>query len=150
MPPNSDKPSAGLREEVAQRADHRCEYCLCPDNFSPDSFTVDHIYPRALGGRTVPDNLGWACFGCNGRKHVKTNVKDPATQFSVELFNPRQQNWSEHFMWNADNETQLVGITPCGRATVIALDLNRSGVMNLRKLLMLVGLHPPFVVSKPL
>ncbi len=58
------------------------------------------------------------------------------------LYNPRQQVWSEHFRWS-DDFTQVIGITACGRATVEALRLNRFGVVNLRRLLRGVNLHPP-------
>jgi hypothetical protein len=37
----------------------------------------------------------------------------------------------------------VIGITACGRATVEALRLNRFGVVNLRRLLRGVNLHPP-------
>ncbi|MEH1865930.1 MAG: hypothetical protein V7K69_13125 [Nostoc sp.] len=60
----------------------------------------------------------------------------------MALFHPRQQLWLEHFSWN-DDSTQVIGKTPCGRATVSALQLNRVGVVNLRRLLTSAGLHPP-------
>jgi len=145
MPPDSDYLSAATREQVAQRANHRCEYCLCPDEFSPDSFTIDHIYPRALGGGNNIGNLAWACFGCNGRKHSKTSGEDPQTQNVVNLFNPRQQSWVENFRWLND-ELILMGKTSCARATIETLSLNRAGVVNLRSLLKLAGLHPPSII----
>jgi 5-methylcytosine-specific restriction endonuclease McrA len=141
MPPDSDRISPNLRREIAQRAQRRCEYCRCPEDFSTDSFTVDHITPRQLEGETVLENLAWACFGCNGRKYTKTTHPDPQTQTNTPLFNPRQQNWPEHFEWSQDT-TQMVGKTPCGRATIAALALNRSGVVNLRRLLCSAQLHP--------
>ncbi|MEL7355730.1 MAG: hypothetical protein AAFN40_04110 [Cyanobacteria bacterium J06560_6] len=60
----------------------------------------------------------------------------------VSFFHPRQQSWSDHFDWSTD-PTQVVGKTSCGRATVEALSLNRTGVINLRRLLIIAGLHPP-------
>jgi hypothetical protein len=95
-----------------------------------------------LGGATTLENLAWACFGCNGRKYTKVTAVDPLTQQEVSLFNPRQQNWDEHFFWSEDF-TQMVGQTTSGRATIAALGLNRPGVINLRRLLVSVGLHPP-------
>jgi hypothetical protein len=67
---------------------------------------------------------------------------DPVTQERVALFNPRSQEWREHFRWE-DDPTRVVGITACGRATVESLLLNRTGVVNLRSLLVLAGKHPP-------
>lgn len=145
MPPDSNYISVALRKEVALRAEHCCEYCACRDDFSPDSFTVDHIYPVSLGGRSVSDNLAWACFGCNGRKHTKTKGNDSETGEAIALFNPRQQAWAEHFYWSDDAIT-LVGKTACGRATIQELSLNRAGVINLRRLLASVGLHPPSMI----
>lgn len=142
MPPEPDRVPASLRREVAQRAQQLCEYCRCPEVFSPDSFTIDHIQPRQLGGATALENLAWACFGCNGRKFTKMAHADPLTGEITPLFNPRQQSWDEHFAWSEDS-TQLLGRTPCGRATVAALGLNRVGVINLRRLLASAGLHPP-------
>ncbi|MFM2303968.1 MAG: hypothetical protein RLZZ135_1378 [Cyanobacteriota bacterium] len=40
-----------------------------------------------------------------------------------------------------------VGITPTGRATIDALNLNRSGVKNIRRLLVMADLHPPNLQS---
>ncbi|MEM9152384.1 MAG: HNH endonuclease signature motif containing protein [Cyanobacteria bacterium P01_F01_bin.3] len=108
MPPESERVPQRLRREVAQRAQELCEYCRCPEAFSPNSFTVDHIRPRQLGGATTLENLAWACFGCNGRKYTKVTAVDPLTQQGVSLFNPRQQNWDEHFLWSEDF-TQMVG-----------------------------------------
>jgi len=142
MPPESERVPASLRQQVAQRAQQLCEYCRCPDAFSPDSFTIDHIQPRQLGGATTLENLAWACFGCNGRKFTRTKHTDPLTGETVPLFNPREQTWSEHFAWS-DDGIQLFGRTPCGRATIEALALNRTGVVNLRRLLASAGLHPP-------
>jgi hypothetical protein len=48
----------------------------------------------------------------------------------------------DHFCWN-DNHTQIIGLTPTGRATVEALKMNRPGLVNMRQVLYLVGKHPP-------
>jgi len=37
----------------------------------------------------------------------------------------------------------IIGLTPSGRATVEALDLNRSSLINLRRVLRASGEHPP-------
>ncbi|MEL6261469.1 MAG: HNH endonuclease signature motif containing protein [Cyanobacteria bacterium J06626_6] len=143
MPPNPERISAALRRDVAQRAKQRCEYCLCPDEFSPNSFTIDHIYLRVLGGETAFGNLAWACFGCNGRKHIKTEGSDLDTGVTTKLFHPRKQAWLAHFTWDEAENTFIVEKTACGRATTATLSLNRTGVVNLRKLLKSVGSHPP-------
>ncbi|MEC4806410.1 MAG: HNH endonuclease signature motif containing protein [Jaaginema sp. PMC 1079.18] len=142
MPSEFGRVPVTLRRTVASRANYFCEYCRCPEEFSPDSFTIEHIKPRQAGGETTAENLAWSCFGCNSRKHTKTSHYDSQTQQEVALFHPRQQLWSEHFSWN-DDFTEVIGQTSHGRATVDALKLNRVGVVNLRRLLTSAKLHPP-------
>ncbi len=36
----------------------------------------------------------------------------------------------------------MIGITPTGRATIESLQLNRPGVIHLRKILFAMGEHP--------
>ena len=140
--PESDRVGAKLRRSVRDRADNDCEYCRCPGDYSPDSFTVDHIQPTHAGGKSVSENLAWACFGCNSRKQGRTKALDPATGTETSLYNPRTQTWGEHFEWS-DDQVEMLGQSACGRATTSALDLNRAGVTNLRRLLKSQGLHPP-------
>ena len=139
---SSERVTSILKQAVSTRAKNYCEYCRSPERFATESFTVDHIKPRQAGGETTLDNLAWSCFGCNAHKHTKTDDIDPEVGEKVALFNPRQQVWTEHFAWS-DDLTEVIGKTPCGRATINALHLNRMGVVNLRRLLVMVGLHPP-------
>ena len=60
----------------------------------------------------------------------------------VPLFDPRRQTWSEHFEWS-NNATLIVGLTPSGRATVVALHLNRPSLVLARREWVAVGWHPP-------
>jgi hypothetical protein len=70
------------------------------------------------------------------------SARDPVTGKMARLFQPRKQRWEDHLAWNEDC-TMVLGLTPTGRATVRALQLNRKGVVNLRRLLFAVQLHPP-------
>lgn len=76
------------------------------------------------------------------QKKDKTEAPDPLTRQLAPLFNPRIDNWTEHFQWN-DDDLYIIGITPMGRATVNRLKVNRDGNVNLRRLLILADLHPP-------
>ena len=133
---------ADLRRSVEERAKKCCEYCRALADFSPQSFSVEHILPIHSGGETILENLALSCQGCNNHKAAKTTVIDPATGECVPLFHPRLQKWYEHFAWNTDY-TEIVGLTPIGRATVKELLLNRSGLVNLRRVLYSAGEHPP-------
>ena len=130
------------RRLILDRAKGRCEYCLSPVEYSSRSFDIDHIVPVSKDGETTTDNLAHACSGCNSHKFNRISALDPVDAKEVLLFHPRQQRWQEHFVWTEDF-TQVVGLTPTGRATVVALRLNRSGVVSLRRLLCQVGKHPP-------
>jgi hypothetical protein len=59
----------------------------------------------------------------------------------VDLFHPRTQRWQAHFTWDERFEL-IIGLTATGRATVEALQLNRSELVNLRRLLYATGEHP--------
>jgi len=91
---------------------------------------------------TVLENLALSCSGCNSHKYDKVVGHDPESQSLVPLYHPRKDRWSEHFVWDEDY-TRLIGLSPTGRATIIALHLNRVGVVNLRWALFMLGLHPP-------
>jgi len=67
---------------------------------------------------------------------------DLVTGETAALFNPRTQRSEEHFAWN-DDFTLMIGLTATGGATIAALQLNRPGLVNLRRLLMQAGQHPP-------
>ena len=46
-----------LRASIAERARHRCSYCQTAESVTGSLFTVDHVIPEALGGRTTAENL---------------------------------------------------------------------------------------------
>ncbi len=71
-----------------------------------------------------------------------TEAIDPLTGELVALFNPRQQNWKNHFQWNND-ASQVEGLTAIGRTTVIALWMNNAVIVATRKRWFAIGWHPP-------
>jgi len=103
---------------------------------------IDHIIPETLGGLTEASNLWLACTLCNKHKADRVSATDPITGATVRLFDPRRQVWQEHFAWVADG-TRIAGYTPVGRATAVALNLNRASLVNARRLWVAVGWHPP-------
>jgi hypothetical protein len=119
-----------------------CEYCKLHIDYSSSPFCLEHIYPRKESGTDDDLNLACSCLGCNGIKHTKTYAIDPETDLRVSLYNPRIDLWVEHFTWDA-SYLNIVGLTPIGRATVSSLKLNRKANINIRRVLMLCGDHPP-------
>ena len=134
------------RQLVIDRANGRCEYCQCWAAYAIQSFDVDHIVPVSRGGASTVDNLAYACSGCNRHKLNRVDAFDLVEQQTVALFHPRRDRWQEHFQWN-DDYTLMIGLTATGRVTVAALQLNRQGVVNLRRLLHMVGQHPPSLAT---
>ena len=136
-----------LYQQVRQRVQCRCEYCHYPELLSTASLSIDHLQPQSLGGTDSPDNLALACRRCNERRYNFTTGIDPDTGKETPLFNPRQQVWSEHFIWTSDGLC-IIGTTPTGRATCERLDLNdeRRGekfIQKSRQRWVESGLHPP-------
>lgn len=134
--------STKLRNPVRRRAKGYCEYCTCPEFCATQLHSTEHILPKSHGGPDEQSNLALACQGCNGAKFDKTHAIDPATGLSVPLFHPRLDDWHKHFAW-APDYLYLVGLTPTGRSTIRELGLNRTGVVKLRRLLLLNNEHPP-------
>ena len=131
-----------LKAKVRKRANQLCEYCHTNEIWQYVPFTVDHITPTSLGGKTELENLALACFHCNRRKSNVVKAIDPETNTEVELFHPRKDVWSEHFIWSKDR-LYIVASTAVGRATLIKLELNRERVIHIRAEDVLIGRHPP-------
>ncbi len=133
---------AALRRQVMQDVGHRCGYCLTDEALTGIPLTIEHLVPIAAGGTTTRDNLWLACYPCNEFNSSRTRAADPQTNEIVPLFNPRTQNWREHFTWSAD-QTQVIGLTPTGRATAAALQLNRPMLVKARRRWVLASWHLP-------
>jgi hypothetical protein len=129
-----------LRRLVIQRSDDRCEYCGISQIGQVATFHIDHVIPVVAGGETTPDNLALACVSCSLRKGARQEIEDLETGETVTIFNPREQSWSKHFHWEG---VKVVGLTPTGRATIKALDLNRVTMLAIRAEEELLGRHPP-------
>ncbi|RMG55417.1 MAG: HNH endonuclease [Bacteroidetes bacterium] len=131
-----------IRQKIIDRAVGCCEYCHSQARFATYTFSVEHIVPLSKGGTDTIDNLALACQGCNSHKYTKTEAIDPLSQLKVPLFHPRKDRWSTHFTWSTDF-SEVLGLTPTGRATCASLQLNRGPIKHLRKVLFAAGMHPP-------
>lgn len=130
------------RQLVRRRARFRCEYCQSAENFAPDHFDVDHIFPRSLGGTDDIHNLALSCSTCNGHKAARTSAIDPITREEIALFHPRRDSWNEHFEWSEDF-LLIVPRTIIGRALIFLLDMNRERLLNWRRAMIAINEHPP-------
>ncbi len=135
-----------VRRQVSEEANHRCEYCKTSSRLTGTPLVIEHILPRSLGGNDERRNLAASCYRCNEFKGTKTHASDPETGQLVPLFNPRNQSWADEFTWD-NGGTQIIGVTPIGRATVIALRLNNENVVEARAIWIEFGWHPPAAVE---
>jgi hypothetical protein len=135
---------------VRSQARHRCGYCQSPQHLVMARLEIEHILPLARGGSDDESNLWLACPICNSHKSDKAQAVDPETGTIVPLFNPRAQRWSEHFRW-AEDGLRIIGRTPIGRATVVALHLSDAvDALEVRSYWVLAGWHhPPSKASRP-
>jgi len=131
-----------LRLLMVERARNRCEYCQTQVEKTAMPMEVDHIIPLAMQGQTEESNLCLACTYCNDSKSDRTVGLDVISGKFVALYNPRSQKWKEHFSWSSNSEN-VIGLTPTGRATVFALNLNRPILIQSRRVWVTAGWHPP-------
>lgn len=110
-----------LRRLVEERANQRCEYCQLPAGVAFFPHEVDHVVAEKHGGITDADNLAFTCWRCNRYKGTDLGSFDPQTGAFSFLFNPRTQQWAEHFTFEG---TTIVGLTPEGSTTIKLLQIN--------------------------
>lgn len=131
--------SVALRRRIIERAGNRCEYCLLPASVAFFPHEVDHIVALKHGGSSDEANLAFTCWRCNRHKGSDLGSFDPLTAVFSFLFNPRMQNWNEHFNLQG---VELVGATSEGRTTVQLLQLNTPERIAERQRLVDLGQYP--------
>ena len=124
---------------VTSRAGRRCEYCHYPQRATNTLLEIEHLIPRSKGGETIPQNLALACRRCNNHKSNKTDGIDPLTGERVRLFNPRLDDWNNHFHLNL-RTGEIDGCTAIGRVTAQELSMNEPMAIANRLLLIESGL----------
>jgi hypothetical protein len=127
-----------LARQVRTRAHDCCEYCRLPQEYQEATFHIDHVNPVADGGLTSLENLALACVSCSLRKGSRTRALDSLTETVVEIFNPRKDRWDVHFRFS--DGVRIDGRTPKGRATIALLSLNRPALVQIRELLIDLGI----------
>ena len=90
------------------------------------------------GGKTSLENLALAYYRCNTHKGPNISGIDPITRKLVRLFDPRRDQWPQHFRWQG---LRLVGVTAIGRATIRVLCINRSDALLVRAALSEEGIR---------
>lgn len=97
---------------------------------------MEHIVAEKHGGMTEADNLALACPYCNRAKGTDIASLDPETDQLTSLFNPRTDEWRDHFWLDA---AKIIPITPVGRVTVALLQFNAPDRIRERERLIASG-----------
>jgi hypothetical protein len=124
---------AATRDFVRRRAENRCEYCHIPQAATPFvPFHIEHIVAKQHLDEMHddPSALAYACDRCNAFKGTNLSSIDPETGEKVDVFNPRSDEWLDHFTVSG---ALVVGRTKVGRATVRLLNMNDSRRVDLRR-----------------
>ena len=82
----------------------------------------------------------YVCHFCNAFKGPNIAGRDPATKNVERLFNPRQDDWQEHFRWDGP---ALEARTAIGRVTLAVLRINLPYRVAVRASLMGEKLFAP-------
>lgn len=119
-----------VREFVRRRAEFRCEYCCIPESVFVLTFQIEHIVAKSHGGTDDESNLALACRRCNLHKGPNLSGMPSEGVDPVRLFNPRRDEWSDHFSMSPDG--RLVGGTDIGDVTIRVLQMNHPRRVALR------------------
>lgn len=124
------KNAASARREVRQRALDRCEYCRLAQTDSPMvTFHVEHVIAKQHGGSDELENLCLSCHWCNLFKGP--NISSLINGELTRLFNPRIDDWTEHFVVSGG---RIEGLTATGVATSRLLNMSDPDRVELRLL----------------
>lgn len=131
--------SAELRRQIISRAGNCCEYCRLSQENNTFSFQIDHVIAEKHDGETTLDNLSLSCPYCNRFKGSDIASIDRETGQLTFFYNPRTQNWGDHFRLDGP---VIEPLTPEGRVTVRLLQLNRPEQLDERQGLIALGRYP--------
>jgi hypothetical protein len=131
--------SSATRKLVIARAGHRCEYCRVLEYLSSFDFHADHIIGIQHGGPNTLINLAHTCSPCNWKKGPNISTILEFGGALIPLFNPRTQNWFDHF---ESINGVLRPLTLIGEGTIKLLELNTSNKIEERYEMTLAGFYP--------
>ncbi len=134
--------SETIKQRIRQTAGHRCGYCLAEQRRTLGILEIEHLIALACGGTDEEANLWLSCSLCNRYKGMQIEAVDPETGSLAPLFNPRGQIWYEHFRWD-EAGARIIGLSPVGRVTAQALQLNNPIAVVVRTGWVEAGWHPP-------
>jgi len=111
-----------LRAQVELRAGGFCEYCRIAIEDTYFGSEIDHIISLKHRGQTEFENLALACQPCNRSKGSDLGSIPQTSKILIRFFNPRIDDWTEHFRVNADAEIEP--LTEIGEVTAFIFRFN--------------------------
>jgi HNH endonuclease len=123
--------SAETRAAVRAAFGRRCGYCGVSETSAGGGLEIDHFHPVAAGGSDELDNLVYACTACNRFKGDYAPAPDAPE--SLRLLRPQCDDLGAHVAETAQG--RLLGVTPRGWFHIQRLHLNRSQLIEMRRLL---------------
>ncbi len=96
------------RSGVFKRDKNCCQYCEKPER--PHILTIDHVMPKAQGGKTSWENCVACCFDCNNKKANKTPkqagmklIRKPAIPrltvwHEFQLMSNKHDDWQDYIL----------------------------------------------------
>jgi hypothetical protein len=100
-----------------------------PETVASFAFSIKITLHSRHSGTEDLSNLALACGRCNAHKGCNLTGLDPVSGEIIRLFDPRSQNWSNHFQMEG---SVIVGRTAIGRVTIHVLSMNASRRRRLR------------------
>ena len=131
--------SKSVRKLVVLRAGNRCEYCRVPEYLSSFDYHIEHIIGVQHGGGNTQNILAYCCAPCNWKKGPNIATILEIDQPIVPLFNPRKQNWFNHFQVDGGI---LIPISRVEAATIKLLELNQPKKIEERIEMVKAGFYP--------
>lgn len=103
--------SSDLRRLVIERAAGRCEYCRIREADTFYGCQIDHIIAEKHHGSTIESYSALTCAYCNRYKGTDIGSIAKSTGEYVRFYNPRTDNWLEHF---CIVRFEILPLTPIG------------------------------------
>lgn len=82
---NSKKAVRFTRRNLYLRDLYTCQYCA--ETFATKDLTVDHVLPRAAGGKTSWTNCVAACLDCNAKKADRRDMRPIRKAYEPSYYN---------------------------------------------------------------
>jgi len=128
------------RQHIRQDCKGRCVYCDSHENENggAENMNVDHFRPKSIPRfaplSNNPENLVWACGGCNRLKgnHWPDETLDAAVVGDVGFIDPFESNYKGYF--NIDDNGNLIPRKAPATYMLGLLVLNRPTKRKIREL----------------